>query len=94
MTDLITRLEGLDEWHDLIDEWAFNVRLECLGRKQEDATIAIGGAVLNLFDLDALLQKRLKGCFHSVFRKRRILQAISSVNGGMRSSLNSVETLR
>jgi len=43
---------------DLIEAaWAFNVKLECSGRTREDAEIALGGAILNLHDLDGILDR-------------------------------------
>lgn len=39
-----------------LEAWAFNVMLECQGRDDDPLDIVIGGAVLNLRDLDQILQ--------------------------------------
>lgn len=41
-----------------LEAWAFNVHLEC-SRPDDPLEVAIGGAVLNLRDLDAILSDAL-----------------------------------
>lgn len=44
-----------EDLREILHDWAFNVMLECSGRKTDEGQIAIGGAVLDLHDLDKLL---------------------------------------
>lgn len=44
-----------DELRQILHDWAFNAMLECCARKPDEGQIAIGGAVLDLHDLDKLL---------------------------------------
>lgn len=47
---------GRDQDLEALDAWAFNVMLECCGDNARlPMEIAIGGAVLNLHDLDRIL---------------------------------------
>ncbi|WP_395393021.1 hypothetical protein WBP07_17805 [Novosphingobium sp. BL-8A] len=40
---------------ELIDAWSFNVMLECSGREESKMLVAMGGAFLDLRDLDKIL---------------------------------------
>lgn len=42
-----------------MEDWAFNVHLECMGSPGEKIDVVIGGAVLNLRDLDKILNAAL-----------------------------------
>lgn len=42
-----------------LEDWALNVRLECLGSRDEKIEMVMGGAVLDLRDLDKILESTL-----------------------------------
>ena len=44
------------ELREPLEAWSFNVLLECSGRKESDMLIAIGGAYLDLRDLNRILE--------------------------------------
>lgn len=39
-----------------LEDWCFNVRLECLGRSDAELEVVLGGAILDLRDLDRILE--------------------------------------
>ena len=44
------------ELREPLEDWSFNVLLECSGREESDMLIAIGGAFLDLRDLNRILE--------------------------------------
>lgn len=42
-----------------LEAWAFNVMLECMGREEEKIEMLVGGAILDLRDLDRILTKAI-----------------------------------
>lgn len=54
MTGLANGVRG-----DALEDWAFNVMLECAGRPDEKIDVVMGGAILDLRDLKAILDAAL-----------------------------------
>lgn len=55
-TDKMELMALADDLHEPMAAWSFNVMLECSGRDESDMLIAVGGAFLDLRDLNRILK--------------------------------------